>query len=172
MQKFNAHILIAFTLTLGLAACGTNPKERGLSGGAIGAGTGAVVGAVTGLSVLQGAAIGAGVGAVVGAVTDNSQINLGSLHSGSGSGSGSGQAAAPYKTSSQASKSGVTLAASPLVEDVQAALGRAGYDAGPADGIAGPRTANAITAYQRDNGLPADGQASAALLQHLLSRRT
>ncbi len=168
MQKFNAHILIAFTLTLGLAACGTNPKERGLSGGAIGAGTGAVVGAVTGLSVLQGAAIGAGVGAVVGAVTDNSQINLGSLHSGSGS----GQAAAPYKTSSQASKSGVTLAASPLVEDVQAALGRAGYDAGPADGIAGPRTANAITAYQRDNGLPADGQASAALLQHLLSRRT
>jgi len=170
MQKFNAHILIAFTLTLGLAACGTNPKERGLSGGAIGAGTGAVVGAVTGLSVLQGAAIGAGVGAVVGAVTDNSQINLGSLHSGSGS--GSGQAAAPYKTSSQASKSGVTLAASPLVEDVQAALGRAGYDAGPADGIAGPRTANAITAYQRDNGLPADGQASAALLQHLLSRRT
>ena len=168
MLKFNTHILMALTLSLALAACGSNPKERGLSGGAIGAGAGAVVGAVTGLTVLQGVAIGAGVGAVVGAVTDNSQINLGSLHSGSGS----GQAAAPYKTSSKASNSGATLAASPLVEDVQFALGRVGYDAGPADGIAGPRTANAITAYQRDNGLPTDGQASAALLQHLLSRKT
>lgn len=166
MQKYNTHMLTALTLSLALAACGTNPKERGLSGGAIGAGTGAVVGAVTGLTILQGAAIGAGVGAVVGAVTDNSQINLGSLHS------GSGQAAAPYKTSSKASNGGATLAASPLVEDVQAALGRVGYDAGPADGISGPRTANAITAYQRDNGLATDGQASAALLHHLLSRRT
>lgn len=157
--------VIAVGLGLLLAACGSNPKERGLSGGAIGAGTGAVIGAVTGLSVLQGVAIGAGIGAVTGAVTSQDQINLGSLNSGSGSG-------ARNSAANTTAPSGVTLAASPLVEDVQAALGRAGYDPGPADGVAGPRTSRAITAYQRDNGLTADGEPSAVLLQHLLSRKT
>ncbi len=160
-------LLMVASLGLTVAACGTNPKQRGLSGGAIGAGTGAVVGAVTGLSVLQGVAIGAGVGAVVGAVTDNSQINLGSLGSGSQK---SGSSA--HQASNNSGTPRATLAASPLVEDVQAALGRAGYNAGPADGLAGPRTTKAITAYQRDNGLATDGEPSAELLQHLLSRKT
>ncbi len=167
MSKSSVRFLMVTSLALGVAGCGANPKERGLSGGAIGAGTGAVVGAVTGLSVLQGAAIGAGVGAVVGAVTNKDQINFGSLSSGSGNAGSSA-----HKTAANAAPPRATLAASPLVEDVQAALGRAGYNAGPADGLAGPRTTAAITAYQRDNGLPADGAPSAELLQHLLSRKT
>lgn len=167
MPKSRTHLFLIASLTLAVAACGSTPKERGLSGGAIGAGAGAVVGAVTGMSVLTGVAIGAGVGAVTGAVTSKDQINLGSLDSGSGN---SGSTA--HRASANAAPPRATLAASPLVEDVQAALGRAGYNAGPADGLAGPRTAAAITAYQRDNGLTTDGEASAALLQHLLSRKT
>ena len=42
-----------------------------------------------------------------------------------------------------------------------------GYDPGPADGVAGPRTRAAIEQYQMDARLPVDGRASAALLDHL-----
>ena len=53
----------AVALSLVLAACGTAPGDRAISGGGIGSAAGAVVGAVTGLSVLQGALIGTGLGA-------------------------------------------------------------------------------------------------------------
>ncbi len=166
MLKSGAKIILATALSLSVAACGSNPKERGLSGGAIGAGAGAVVGAVTGMSVLTGVAIGAGVGAVTGAVTSKDQINLGSLDGGSGGGGSSAHRA------SANSAPRATPAASPLVADVQSALVNAGYDPGPADGVIGPRTSRAISAYQRDNGLSTDGQPSASLLQHLLTRKT
>ena len=52
-----------------LAACGDTPGQRALSGGAIGAGSGAVIGAATGGNPLVGAAIGGVGGAVVGAAT-------------------------------------------------------------------------------------------------------
>lgn len=55
--------------SLGLAACGRDPGTRALSGGAIGAGAGALLGAATGGSPLTGALLGGGVGAVGGAVT-------------------------------------------------------------------------------------------------------
>ena len=162
-KSMTRHFLMA-ALGLSVAACGAQPKERALSGGAIGAGAGAVVGAVTGLSVLQGAAIGAGVGALTGAVTNQKQINLGSVSDGGGHASAQGGHAH--------GASHATPASSPLVEDVQSALNRAGYNPGPADGVYGPRTRTAISAYQRDNGLSVDGEPSANLLQHLLSRRT
>jgi hypothetical protein len=54
--------------TLGLAACGSSPGDRAVSGAALGAGTGAIIGAATGTAA-TGAAIGAGVGAVAGAAT-------------------------------------------------------------------------------------------------------
>ncbi len=54
--------------TLGLAACGETPGDRAVSGAALGAGTGAIIGAATGTPA-TGAAIGAGVGAVAGAAT-------------------------------------------------------------------------------------------------------
>ena len=56
--------------------------------------------------------------------------------------------------------------------EVQRELIAAGYNPGPVDGRFGPMTGNAIRAYQYDNGLPADGQISQALLDHLLVKRT
>ncbi len=64
-------------VTLGLAGCGYTPGQRALSGGAIGAGTGAVIGAVTGTGPAGGALIGGALGAVAGAVTNPNTINLG-----------------------------------------------------------------------------------------------
>ncbi|MBN9508992.1 MAG: hypothetical protein J0I21_07715 [Alphaproteobacteria bacterium] len=54
---------------LGLAACGSDPLTRGVTGGALGAGVGAGAAALTGGKPATGALIGAGVGAVGGAVT-------------------------------------------------------------------------------------------------------
>ncbi|MEQ1888163.1 MAG: peptidoglycan-binding domain-containing protein [Alphaproteobacteria bacterium] len=166
MSKSNTRLLMIASLCMAVAACGANPKERGLSGGAIGAGTGAVIGAVTGLSVLQGVAIGAGVGAVVGAVTNRDQINLGSLSSGSGNAGSTAQKSSVNATPASYNKG------SPIVENVQVALGQAGYNPGPADGVIGPRTRNAISAYQRDNAMTADGRPSSSLLEHLRSRKS
>jgi hypothetical protein len=56
-------------LLLGLAGCGNSPGTRALTGGALGAGAGAGVAAITGGRPATGALIGGGVGAVGGAVT-------------------------------------------------------------------------------------------------------
>jgi osmotically inducible lipoprotein OsmB len=64
------------TAALGLAACGTSPGERAVSGGLIGAGTGAAVGSLTG-SAGTGALIGGALGAAGGAVTSPRDVNLG-----------------------------------------------------------------------------------------------
>jgi osmotically inducible lipoprotein OsmB len=59
------------------AACGSSTSDRALSGGAIGAGAGAGLGAVTGTSVLGGAALGGAAGAATGALTDEDDVDLG-----------------------------------------------------------------------------------------------
>ena len=59
----------AFVTLLALAACGQDPGTRAVTGGLLGAGTGAAVGAATGGNAGTGALIGGGVGAVGGAVT-------------------------------------------------------------------------------------------------------
>ena len=64
-----ATIMLAFGLVCGLAGCGERPGERALTGGLIGAGTGAVIGGATGGNAGTGALIGGGVGALGGAVT-------------------------------------------------------------------------------------------------------
>lgn len=51
-----------------LAACGTSPGERAVSGGLLGAGAGALVGSASG-NTGAGALIGGGVGAAGGALT-------------------------------------------------------------------------------------------------------
>jgi osmotically inducible lipoprotein OsmB len=61
--------LIAAGLGLGLTGCGSDPGTRALTGGALGAGAGAGVGAITGGRPLTGALIGGGVGAAGGALT-------------------------------------------------------------------------------------------------------
>ncbi|HEY4166495.1 MAG TPA: bacteriocin [Reyranella sp.] len=62
-------VMVGVVALLALSACGRDPGTRAVTGGAIGAGTGAVVGAATGGSPLAGAAIGGIGGAVVGAAT-------------------------------------------------------------------------------------------------------
>jgi hypothetical protein len=75
-RKFVAAIVLSATL-LSLAGCGDTPGSRALSGGAIGAGGGAIIGAATGLGPGAGALIGGGAGALTGAATNNRQIDLG-----------------------------------------------------------------------------------------------
>ena len=57
-----ATALVLTSLGFVLAGCGYSTGDRAVSGGLIGAGAGAAVGAVTGGSTLTGALIGGGVG--------------------------------------------------------------------------------------------------------------
>ena len=61
-------------LALATAACGDRPVDRALTGGAIGAGGGALVGAAVG-NPWAGAAVGAVGGAAIGAATTPRQYN-------------------------------------------------------------------------------------------------
>lgn len=70
-------ILGVLVLATSLAACGSSKGDRALSGGAIGAGVGALGSTIVGGSTLGGAAVGGLVGAGVGATTDKKDINLG-----------------------------------------------------------------------------------------------
>lgn len=56
-----------------------------------------------------------------------------------------------------------------LVAQIQEYLMLTNYYPGPADGISGPQTEDAIRAYQEENGLSTDGQASKTLLSHMVS---
>ena len=67
-MSFSRHLVLG-ALALGLAACGDTWGQRAVTGGAIGAGSGAVLGAVTPIGVLPGAIIGGVVSAGVGAAT-------------------------------------------------------------------------------------------------------
>jgi osmotically inducible lipoprotein OsmB len=69
MKRTIALTLMAGSLVLSLAACGSSPGTRAVSGGLLGAGAGAGIAAVTGGRPATGAAIGGGAGALGGAVT-------------------------------------------------------------------------------------------------------
>lgn len=69
--------LAALGLVAALGACGYTTTDRALSGGAIGAGTGAAGAAITGYDPLAGAALGGALGAAVGGLTDPGDIDLG-----------------------------------------------------------------------------------------------
>ena len=128
---------------LGLAGCGNTTEDRAISGAGIGAGAGAVIGAVTGLSVVQGAVLGAAAGGLTGALTKPDQVNLG-------------------KPAWKRNAAGATD-----VRSIQSGLAALGYRPGPADGVVGTQTRDAITQYQRDHRLLADGRASAELARHI-----
>ena len=66
----------AITAALALAACGTTPGDRAVSGGLLGAGAGAAVGSLAG-SAGTGAIIGGLGGAAIGAASDPCSLNLG-----------------------------------------------------------------------------------------------
>ncbi len=61
--------ILTVGLVLGLAACGESPGTRAVTGGLLGAGGGAAVGAATGGGAGTGALIGGGLGALGGAAT-------------------------------------------------------------------------------------------------------
>jgi len=65
----NLPLIAAFCLGLGLAGCGDTTGSRTVSGGAIGAGGGALIGAAAG-NTAAGAVIGAGAGLVGGYLYD------------------------------------------------------------------------------------------------------
>jgi osmotically inducible lipoprotein OsmB len=139
-------VAVSIGLSLALAACGETKGERGLSGAAIGAGAGAVVGAVTPIGPAGGALIGGAAGAATGVLTTPGQVNLGkpSYHGGSGRDA--------------------------TVRDIQAGLQRLGYNPGAADGRMGPKTAAAIRQYEQDNAMPVDGQPSQAVLDSIRAK--
>jgi hypothetical protein len=68
---------LAAAMLLALAACGSSKTDRGLSGGAIGAGVGAAGSAVTGGNALGGALLGGAAGAATGILTDEDDVDLG-----------------------------------------------------------------------------------------------
>lgn len=146
-----------------LAACGTTPEERGITGAGLGAAGGAIIGAVTGLTVLQAALIGTGVGGATGLLTDESTLDLGRPI---------------WETLGLTSSSEQTQTAwsepksSNSVAEAQSALNRLGYPAGPVDGIMGPRTRGAIQEYQFDKGLTVDGRLTASLSERLRTEAT
>jgi len=69
MSKRISTLVVLVGLGVGLAACGQRPGERALSGGLIGAGSGAAISAISGGNLGTGALVGGGIGAIGGAVT-------------------------------------------------------------------------------------------------------
>jgi peptidoglycan hydrolase-like protein with peptidoglycan-binding domain len=141
-------IAVSIGLSLALAACGDTQGERGVSGAAIGAGAGAVIGAVTPIGPVGGALIGGAAGAATGVLTTPSQVNVGKP---------------VYKSSTGNAGGG----GSSLVRDIQAGLQHLGYSPGAADGKMGKKTSAAISKFQQDNSMTVDGQPSQALLDSI-----
>jgi hypothetical protein len=70
---------LAVAAGLMLAACGTNPADRTITGAALGGATGAAIGAIAAgpAGAAFGAWVGGAAGATGGAVTSPSMVNLG-----------------------------------------------------------------------------------------------
>ena len=57
------------------------------------------------------------------------------------------------------------------IKDIQHALNALGYDTGPMDGVAGPRTVKALRAFQKDQKLPEDAKVTTTLVKRLDAMR-
>jgi len=77
MRRGFSAAVVLLSCVLGLAGCGYSRGDRAVSGGLLGAGGGAAIGAVAGGSPLAGAAIGGAAGALGGALTSGRDVNLG-----------------------------------------------------------------------------------------------
>ena len=172
---FKKHMILLL-VTMSLAACGTMSGDRAISGAGIGAAGGAIVGAITGLTVLEGAAIGAAAGALTGVLTDKDKVNLGKPVWKQDTASSPQTSAEPAsdnhtaKAADAPAKAATTTADmtdTHVVMEIQSGLVHLGYNPGPVDGIYGQHTRNAIRAYQGDNGLLVDGQATQELAKHI-----
>ena len=65
----------------------------------------------------------------------------------------------------------ITSISKSQVGEIQSLLNSYGYNAGSADGVVGPKTVRAVRVFQRDAGLPVDGEISEVLLKELRRRR-
>lgn len=72
-----AQLIIALGLVVGLAACGQNRVERGLSGAAVGAAVGTAGAYITQNDLGPAAVGGALIGGAIGAATSSQDIDLG-----------------------------------------------------------------------------------------------
>lgn len=136
----------ACLLALSAAGCGDNTTDRTLSGAGVGAAGGAVLGAITGLSMVEGVLLGTAAGAVTGALTNRDQLNLGP---------------APWRRDAPAATN---------IRGVQSNLAALGYNPGPVDGVAGAQTRAAVRQYQADNGLSVNGNISPELAQDIYGK--
>ncbi len=136
------------------AACSdmNDQQQRAVSGGAIGAGGGALLGWAVGGSPLIGALVGGAGGATVGALTSKDQ--------------GSSDHSVAHK-SNAADPPQANAEASQLTKSVQSGLAKLGYDPGPADGVLGSKTTAAIREYEERNDLPVDGKVTQGLWLHI-----
>jgi peptidoglycan hydrolase-like protein with peptidoglycan-binding domain len=128
----------ALAVGLLLAGCGSNTEQRSSTGALTGIGVGAVVGGPVG------AVVGGVVGGIGGAAAPEGADQL------------ADSAIHKEKTASQNALNKAGLgpnASSPRVEDAQRELQREGLYHGKIDGIAGPDTRQAITAFQQREGL-------------------
>lgn len=125
-----------------------DPIVRGVQGAIGGAIIGGIVGGGKGAG--RGAAIGAGVGIIGGALEAEDRRR--------------------YRRD-RPRRRHVRHAPPPppsdLVYDTQMELVRLGYDPGPVDGLFGRKTEEALLTYQDDYGLPATGEPSDQLLNHM-----
>jgi Putative peptidoglycan binding domain len=142
----------------------------------------------TALGTLGGAALGAAIGAAAGnagagaAIGAGTGLAAGGLYGANGTANAQASIQAQYNNAyaqcmysrgnavpgyGPPPASAATYGGPPLVQAVQAQLIRLRYLGGPADGIQGPATTNAIVAFERTNGLQVDGVATPALLARL-----
>ncbi len=139
-------------LAVTLLAGGLAPAKAGneLVGGILGGAAGAGIGG----------ALGGGKGAAIGGVLG---LGLGAL--------GANQLSKP-KAEEPAAAPTYQQGQRDVTFAVQNELVALGYDPGPADGVSGQRTQEAIRAYQYRYRLPIDGVASRPLLDHMRYTRT
>ncbi|MGE5515616.1 MAG: peptidoglycan-binding domain-containing protein [Bacteroidota bacterium] len=130
MMRVNRLGLLA--LLVGLGGCGSNVEQSAATGGLGGGAIGAVAGGPIG------AAIGLGAGAAAGTGVEVSQE----------------RGIIPPEPGDRPAGQTASTAGNSEVRRAQVALRDHGLYDGPIDGINGPRTRHAVSAFQRHQGLP------------------
>lgn len=159
----------AIALGLLTAACGSTGSQRAASGGLTGLGVGALVGGPVG------AAVGGFAGAVGGALMPEGAdtLALNTLKGGQTAARSAlgttGAGTTPSGTSQppQASAQPPVPVSSAVIKEAQAKLQRDGLYTGHVDGIAGPKTKEAVRIYQRQQGLQQTAELDSETLQHM-----
>lgn len=132
-------VLGVVALAMLTAACGSDTSQRSATGGLTGIGVGAAVGGPVGAVV--GGVVGAGGGALAPEGADEAAENA--LH--------------PQRAAAERDR----------VRQAQTELQRQGLYDGPIDGIAGPKTRQALSAFQQRQGLQQTAKLDPQTLQRL-----